>query len=324
MNYLITGGAGFIGSHLAEKLLQAGHYVTIIDDLSTGSIKNIESFKTHPKFEKHIDTIMNEKLMISLIQKSDYIFHLAAAVGVKYIIENALHSLTVNVKGTELILKYANKFENKPVLITSTSEVYGKNENIPFKETDDRLQGPTYITRWGYACSKAFDEFLALAYYRERKLPVTIVRLFNTCGPRQTGQYGMVIPRFVVQSLKNEPITVYGDGKQTRSFTSVYDVVWALTKLAQSSNSFGEIFNIGNNKPISIAQLADKIIKLTGSKSTIKYVDYEDAFEKGFEDMKHRVPDISKIEQYIGYKPKIEIDDLLISVIREKQLSMEA
>ncbi len=323
MKYLITGGAGFIGSHLSEMLLNQGHKVTIIDDLSTGSILNIESFKNHPNLEKHIDSVLNENLLSTLIKDADYIFHLAAAVGVKYIIENALHSLLINSKGTELVLKYANKFGNKPMLITSTSEVYGKNENIPFKETDDSVLGPTYITRWGYACSKAFDEFLALAYYRERKLPVTIVRLFNTCGPRQTGQYGMVIPRFVMQSLKNEPITVFGDGTQTRSFTSVYDVCWALNKLSSSENAAGEIFNVGNNVPISIKELAEKIINLTNSKSVIKYVSYEDAFEKGFEDMKHRIPDISKISKYIGYKPKINTIDLLKSVIKEKQLKLE-
>ncbi|HPN31755.1 MAG TPA: GDP-mannose 4,6-dehydratase [bacterium] len=323
MKYLITGGAGFIGSHLAETLLRQGNKVVIIDDLSTGSINNIETFKNHPNLEKHIDTILNEELLADLVKEADFIYHLAAAVGVKYIIENALHSLLINSKGTELVLKYANKFGNKPLLITSTSEVYGKNENVPFKETDDSLLGPTYITRWGYACSKAFDEFLALAYYRERKLPVTIVRLFNTCGPRQTGQYGMVIPRFVMQALKNEPLTVFGDGEQTRSFTSVYDVCWALIKLSVSENAAGEIFNIGNNIPISIKELAEKIVSLTKSKSPIKFISYEDAFEKGFEDMKHRIPDISKISQYTGYKPKINTEDLLISVIKEKQLKLE-
>jgi UDP-glucose 4-epimerase len=307
MKYLITGGAGFIGSHLAESLLKKGNEVTIIDDLSTGSLVNIEKFKDHPKFTKHIDTILNDELISELIKKSDYVFHLAAAVGVKYIIENALHSLLINSKGTEIVLKYANKHGNKPLLIASTSEVYGKNEKIPFKENDDRLQGSTHITRWGYACSKAFDEFLALAYYRERKLPVTIVRLFNTCGPRQTGQYGMVIPRFVQQALKNEHITIYGDGGQTRSFTSVNDVVWAFEKMS-----------------VSPKKLAEKIIELTNSKSELKFVSYEDAFEKGFEDMRHRVPDISKLNGYIGYEPKIELEELLKEVIKDKQILMEA
>jgi UDP-glucose 4-epimerase len=323
MKYLITGGAGFIGSNLCGFLLSQGHQVTIIDDLSTGSLNNIEEYRKNPNFKEYIDTVLNEKLISELIEKSDYIFHLAAAVGVKYIIENALHSLLINSKGTEIILKYTNKYGNKPVLIASTSEVYGKNENIPFTETDDRIQGSTHITRWGYACSKAFDEFLALAYYRERKLPVTIVRLFNTCGPKQTGQYGMVIPRFVGQALKDQPITIYGDGEQTRSFTSVNDVIWALTELSRCKKAAGEIFNIGNNKPISIKTLAERIIKLTNSKSEIKYISYEDAFEKGFEDMKHRVPNISKIKKFVNYEPKIEIDELLSSVIKDKQTNSE-
>ncbi|HPP87257.1 MAG TPA: GDP-mannose 4,6-dehydratase [bacterium] len=319
MNYLITGGAGFVGSHLAETLLKQGHKVIIIDDLSTGSLNNIKSFENHPNFTKYIDTILNEKLMDKLISEADYVYHLAAAVGVKYIIENALKSLLINVRGTEIMLEYCHKNNNKPLLITSTSEVYGKNENAPFNETDDSVIGSTAITRWGYACSKMFDEFLAFAYYRERKLPVTIVRLFNTCGPRQTGQYGMVIPRFIMQALKNEAITVYGDGTQTRSFTSVYDVVWALIKLSETKNSFGEIFNIGNNDPITIRELAELVIKLTNSKSKIQYIDYKDAFSSGFEDMKYRVPDISKIKNFIGYNPKIKIVELLNSVIEEKK-----
>jgi len=319
MNYLITGGAGFIGSHLAEKLLSLGHKVIIIDDLSTGSINNISTFKKHPNLELHIDTILNEKLLAELIEKSDFIFHLAAAVGVRYIIENALKSLIINTKGTELVLEYANKLGNKPLLITSTSEVYGKNENVPFVETADSVFGPTSITRWGYACSKALDEFLAHAYYRERKLPVIIVRLFNTCGPRQTGQYGMVIPRFVMQALKNEPLTIYGDGEQTRSFCSVFDVVEAFINLMSTPACFGEIFNVGNNKPITIKQLAELVIKLTNSKSKIKYISFEDAFESGFEDMKHRAPNIDKIAKFIGYSPKIDIEELLMSVITEKK-----
>ncbi len=303
LKYLITGGAGFIGSHLSEALLKEGHLVTIIDDLSTGSLRNIEAFKNNNNFIKHIDTILNEKLLSELIKESDFVFHLAAAVGVKYIIDNALHSLTINTKGTELVLHYTNKHGNKPVLIASTSEVYGKNENIPFKETDDRLQGSTHITRWGYACSKAFDEFLTFAYHRERKLPAIIVRLFNTCGPRQSGQYGMVIPRFVGQALKNQEITVYGDGSQTRSY--------------------GEVFNIGNDQPLSVKNLAIKIIELTNSKSQIKFVPYDEAYEKGFEDMKQRVPDISKIKKFIGYEPKVNVEDLLKSVIADKQFKME-
>ncbi|HOK41251.1 MAG TPA: GDP-mannose 4,6-dehydratase [bacterium] len=311
---LITGGAGFIGSHLADKCIEKGYYVKIIDDLSTGTIENIKHLLNNKNFSAVYDTILNRELLFDLFQDVDCVYHLAAAVGVQYIIDNPLHSLEVNVRGTDYILEAANKYKIK-VLLTSTSEIYGKNENVPFKEDDDRILGSTKISRWSYSCSKALDEFLALAYFREKRLPIVIARLFNTCGPRQTGRYGMVIPKFVKAALLNHNIPVYGDGQQTRSFTSVYDVVDALIKLMESEETNGEVFNIGNTEFITIENLAKKIIAMTNSKSKIEYIPYEKAFSEGFEDMKHRLPDISKIKKYIGYEPKYSIDDILNSVI---------
>ena len=319
MKVLITGGAGFIGSHLAEELLKRDNEVTIVDNLSTGSMENIEHLKTDKQFSFNIDTIMNEDLMKKLIKDSDIVFHLAAAVGVKYIIDNPLESIEINVKGTEIILELANISGKKKVIITSTSEIYGKNKDgqMLFKEEDDRILGTTSITRWSYSCTKALDEFLALAYYREKKLPVVIVRLFNTCGPRQTGRYGMVVPRFIKQALLNQPITVYGDGKQTRSFTYVSDVVEALIDLAGHRKAVGQIFNIGNHEAISIGELAEKIKKMAKSSSRIVHVPYEEAYEKGFEDMRHRQPDIQKIQKLIGFKPKVDIDKMLENIIKD-------
>lgn len=314
MKSLITGGAGFIGSHLAEKLLNEGHQVSIIDNLSTGKFSNIVHLTYNDKFSYKIDSILNYEILENMIKNCDHIYHLAAAVGVKYIIDNPLISLKTNIYGTEHVLDLANKYKKK-VLVASTSEIYGKSDKIPFKETYDRLLGSTYISRWSYSSAKAIDEFLALAYHREKKLPVVIVRCFNTVGPRQTGQYGMVIPKFVKAAMLNHPITIYGDGKQSRCFGYVEDVVNGMIKLMNTKKAEGEIFNIGNDKPITIEALAKKIKAMTKSKSKIEYVKYEDAYEEGFEDMRQRQPDLSKIKSYIGYKPAYDLDKTLKIII---------
>jgi UDP-glucose 4-epimerase len=314
MRALITGGAGFIGSHLAEALLERGDEVLVLDNLSTGSIDNIAHLKGRAGFEYFVDSVNNEPLLAELIDRSDVVFHFAAAVGVKLIVEQPVHTIETNVHGTEVVLKHANK-KKKLVVIASTSEVYGKSEDVPFREDSDLVLGPTPKHRWAYACSKAIDEFLALAYWKERKLPVIIVRFFNTVGPRQTGQYGMVIPNFVRQALAGQAITVFGDGQQTRSFTHVSDVVGALLKLVCEPKAIGQVFNIGNSEEISIAELADRIKKMTGSKSVIKFMSYEEAYESGFEDMPRRVPDLTKIRELIGYTPKHAMDDILTHVI---------
>ena len=314
---LITGGAGFIGSHLAETLISEGHKVDVIDDLSTGNIENIAHLKKNKRFRFYLDSVLNEKLMHHLIKGSDIIYHMAAAVGVKYIIDNPMESIKVNVRGTEIVLEKANELGKKKVIIASTSEIYGKNRPgmKSFKETDDRLIGSTTISRWSYSCGKALDEFLALAYYREKKLPVVIVRYFNTCGPRQRGRYGMVIPTFVKQALRNKPITVFGDGKQTRCFTHVKDTVKATILLSRNKKAVGEVFNIGNPEGLSINELARKIKRTVGSKSTIARIPYEKAYEEGFEDMKHRKPNISKIRKLVNFKPQRDINDILKDVI---------
>ncbi|PKN73967.1 MAG: nucleoside-diphosphate sugar epimerase [Candidatus Cloacimonetes bacterium HGW-Cloacimonetes-2] len=314
MKILITGGAGFIGSHLAERLLAEGHQVSIIDNLSTGRLENIETFKDHPKFHYTIGSILNRELMEKLINGVDQIYHLAAAVGVKYIIENPLLSLKTNIVGTDNVLELANKHKAK-VLITSTSEIYGKSENVPFGEQDDRLLGSTHISRWGYSCSKAIDEFMALAFFREKRLPVVIVRCFNTVGPRQTGQYGMVLPKFIKAALLDQPLVVYGTGKQTRCFADVSDVVDAFLALMSSPNCEGEIFNVGTTESISIEDLAIKVRTMCQSKSKIEYMKYEDAFEEGFEDMMNRMPNLEKIKEYIGYEPKMKLDDIITRMI---------
>jgi len=311
---LITGGAGFIGSHLSDALIAQGHEVLILDNLSTGSITNIAHLKGRPGFEYFIDSVDNEPLLAELIDRADVVFHLAAAVGVKLIVEQPVHTIETNVHGTEVVLKHANK-KKKLVVIASTSEVYGKSNDVPFREDADLVLGPTPKHRWAYACSKAIDEFLALAYWKERKLPVIIVRFFNTVGPRQTGQYGMVIPNFVRQALAGEPITVFGDGKQSRAFTHVTDVVGALIRLVSEPAAIGQVVNIGNTVEISIEGLAERVRKLSGSTSIIKYIPYEEAYESGFEDMPRRVPDLTRIEGLIGYKPKHGLDDILAQVI---------
>ena len=314
MRVLITGGAGFVGSHLAEALLSRGDEVFILDNLSTGSIHNIAHLKEHARFHYTIDSITNEPLLAELVDRADTVVHLAAAVGVKLIVEAPVHTIETNVHGTEVVLKHANK-KKKLVLIASTSEVYGKSVELPFREDADLVLGPTAKHRWAYACSKMIDEFLALAYWKERKLPVIIVRLFNTVGPRQTGQYGMVIPNFVRQALAGQPITVFGDGTQSRSFTYVGDVVRAMVALVDEPRAVGQVFNIGNGTEITIADLASKVKQLTESSSTIVRVPYDQAYEAGFEDMPRRVPDISKLRALVGYQPTVELDEILTRVI---------
>jgi UDP-glucose 4-epimerase len=314
MRVLITGGAGFVGSHLSEALLERGDDVFILDNLSTGSIENVVHLKAHPRFHYTIDTVANEPVLAELIDRCDIVVHLAAAVGVKLIVEQPVHTIETNVHGTEVVLKHANK-KKKLVLIASTSEVYGKSADVPFREDADLVLGPTAKHRWAYACSKMIDEFLALAYWKERKLPVIVVRLFNTVGPRQTGQYGMVIPNFVRQALAGEPITVFGDGTQSRSFTYVGDVVKAMVALIDEPRAVGQVFNIGNGHEISIAELAAKVKQMTGSSSEIVTVPYEKAYEAGFEDMPRRVPDISRINALVGYTPTVELDETLRRVI---------
>ena len=314
MKALITGGAGFIGSHLAERLLQLEHDVLVLDNLSTGSIENIAHLKTDKRFSYVIDSVTSESLLAEMVDSSDVVFHLAAAVGVKLIVEQPVHTIETNVHGTEVVLKHANK-KKKLVFIASTSEVYGKSADVPFRESSDVVLGPSAKHRWAYACSKLIDEFLALAYWKEKKLPVVIVRLFNTVGPRQTGQYGMVLPTFVRQALSGHPITVFGDGTQSRSFTYVSDVVDALIALASERRAVGEVFNVGNTGEISIADLATRVKALACSDSPIQLVPYDQAYEAGFEDMPRRVPDISKLRALIGYEPKVELDEIILRVI---------
>ena len=314
MRVLITGGAGFIGSHLAEAYLQRGDEVFVIDDLSTGSIENIRHLKDHPRFHYTIDSIHNQPVTAELVDQCDVIFHLAAAVGVKLIVESPVRTIENNVHGTEVVLSLANK-KKKKVLVASTSEVYGLSAEVPFREDGNLVMGATNKGRWSYACSKAIDEFLALAYWREKKLPTIVVRLFNTVGPRQTGQYGMVIPTFVKQALAGRAITVYGSGKQSRCFCYVGDVVAALVKLMDADDSVGEVFNIGSNQEISIFDLAKRVKELTSSESEIVFVPYDEAYEEGFEDMPRRIPDTSKVNKLVGFKPEKRLDEILQAVI---------
>jgi UDP-glucose 4-epimerase len=323
MKALLTGGAGFVGSHLAEALLDRGHEILVIDDLSTGAMENITRLKSRPGFEYVIDTVMNDRLMAELVDRSDMVFHLAAAVGVKLIVEAPVRTIETNVHGTEVVLTHANK-KGKLVVIFSTSEVYGKSLAVPFREDADLVLGPTPKHRWAYACSKAIDEFLALAYYRERKLPVIVVRLFNTVGPRQTGRYGMVIPTFVQQALAGQPITVFGDGTQTRSFTDVADVVEGLIRLAGEPRAVGQVFNIGNTEEVSILELAHRVRTMTESTSEIVLVPYDKAYEEGFEDMPRRVPDLTKIHTLVGYRPTLALDDILRRVVEHTRASLQA
>ena len=321
MKVLITGGAGFIGSHLAERLLARGDEVYILDDLSTGSIENILPIKNHPNLTYHIDTIRNYRLTAELVDTCDIIYHLAAAVGVRLIVESPVNTIETNIRGTDIILSLAAK-KRKRVLITSTSEVYGKRNRVPFSEDDDLVMGPTSKGRWSYACSKAIDEFLAIAYWKEKRVPTVIARLFNTVGPRQTGRYGMVIPNFVQQALTGQDLTIFGDGSQTRCFTHVSDVIGALVAIAEHPNAVGEVYNIGSNHEITILELAKKIRQMVGSDSEIVFVPYDEAYEEGFEDMLRRVPDISKICALTGYNPRIDLDGILESVIEYHRVRM--
>ena len=313
-NALITGGAGFIGSHLAEALLEQGWTVEVIDDLSTGGVENIAHLKGHPHFSYVLDTVMNRPLMLELVDRTDVVFHLAAAVGVELIVQQPVHTIETNIKTTEQVLELAAR-KRKPVLLSSTSEVYGKLDKPRFSEEDDLILGPTSRARWCYAASKIIDEFLAKAYFKQKGLPTVVVRLFNTIGPRQTGQYGMVVPRFVRRALSGEPIPVYGDGTQRRSFTWVGDVIGAMLALIEHPKAFGEVFNIGHTKEISIYELAVLVMTMTSSPSQIVLVPYEEAYEAGFEDMPRRAPDISKIQRLIGYQPVLDLPDMLERII---------
>jgi UDP-glucose 4-epimerase len=322
MRVLITGGSGFIGGHLAEALLDAGHAVFVIDDLSTGSIENIAHLKGRPGFHYTIDTVFNDAVVAELVDRADVVFHLAAAVGVKLIVENPVHTLETNVHGTEVVLRHAAK-KQKLVFIASTSEVYGKSTDVPFREDADLVMGATFRHRWAYACSKAMDEFLALAYWKQKKLPVVIVRFFNTVGPRQTSRYGMVLPTFVRQALAGEPITVFGDGTQSRSFTYVGDVVGALMKLMVEPKAVGMVINVGNPQEITIGELAQRVKAMTGSSSPIVHVPYDQAYDAGFEDMPRRVPDLSRVKSLIGYQPTVALDEIIDRVIAEAKRQSE-
>lgn len=321
MRVLITGGAGFIGSHLADHLLSLGDEVWAVDDLSTGSIENIEHLKNNPRFHYQIESIMNGPAVAEMVDRCDIVFHLAAAVGVRLIVESPVRTIETNIRGTEIILQLAAK-KRKLVVLASTSEVYGKANKVPFTEDDDLVIGAPVRGRWSYACSKAIDEFLALAYWKEKKLPVIVVRFFNTVGPRQTGRYGMVLPSLVRQALSSEPITVYGDGMQSRCFGYVGDVVEALAKLVRTGAAVGQVFNLGNDEEVSINELAERVKKITGSPSPIVRVPYEQAYEEGFEDMPRRVPSIEKIGKLIGYRPKTSLDEIIRSVAEFERARM--
>jgi UDP-glucose 4-epimerase len=314
MKYLVTGGAGFIGSHLCDALLAQGHQVAVIDDLSTGSMRNIAHLRGHPGFSYAIGTMLDRPLLAEMVDEADAVFHLAAAVGVKLIVESPVRTIETNIRCTELVLELAAG-KGKPVLLASTSEVYGKSADIPFRESGDLVMGATTRSRWSYACSKAIDEFLAIAYWREKRLPTLVVRLFNTVGPRQTGRYGMVIPRFVSQALAGELLTLYGDGTQSRCFTHVSDTVRALVGLMESRAAVGEVFNVGSTEEITMLELADRVCARTGSSSGRVFVPYAVAYEENFEDMPRRVPSVEKIRKAIGWTPRLTLDETLDSVI---------
>lgn len=316
MKILITGGAGFIGSHLADKLLAEGHEITAIDDLSTGRYSNIEHLENNENFTAIIDTVLHAGLMERLIRQSDRVYHMASAVGVRLIMEQPVKTIETIFHGTDVILKFCSRYR-KRVLIPSTSEVYGKGVSVPFSEDDDLLTGATDKHRWAYACAKTLDEFLALAHYKETRLPVMVSRLFNTVGPRQTGQYGMVVPRFVQAALKNEPLEVHGDGKQSRCFGHIADVVEGLTAMMENPACFGQVINMGSDTEVSINDLAEKAIALTSSNSKIKYIPYSEAYGEGFEDMQRRVPSLEKAKRLIGYQPTRSLDDIINDVAGE-------
>ena len=314
MKYLLTGGAGFIGSHLAEQLLYRGHDVCVIDDLSTGQIRNVQHLNTHRAFTCIVDSVTNRQAMAEMVDDADIVLHLAAAVGVHLVVESPIRTIETNIKGTEVVLELAAK-KAKRVVIFSTSEVYGKSTHPIFSESDDLVLGPTIRSRWSYAASKMVDEFLALAYFKEKRLPVTIVRLFNTVGPRQTGRYGMVIPRFVEQAMNDRPITVYGNGQQSRTFIHVHDAVRAILGLAESDRTIGEVFNIGGTETISISALAALVKELVGTTSPIIYVPYDQAYEAGFEDMESRVPDIRKLREQLTFEPQLTLRQIILDVV---------
>jgi UDP-glucose 4-epimerase len=313
MRILITGGAGFVGSHLADELLGRGHYVSVLDDLSTGAIDNIRHLKHHPRFEYVIGSCHERPLVAELVDSADVMYHLAAAVGVELIVESPVRTIETNIHAAEVVLNAASK-KKKPVFVASTSEVYGKSTALPFQEDGDLVLGPTYKGRWSYACSKAIDEFLALAYWKERGLPTVIGRMFNTVGPRQTGRYGMVVPNLVGQAIAGRPLTVFGDGTQSRCFCHVHDVVRALAELMERDDLYGEIFNIGTQAEITISDLAEKVCEIVGSTSDITYVPYDVAYEPGFEDMQRRVPDITKIRNVLGWEPRKTLDEIVVDV----------
>ena len=316
MKILITGGAGFIGSHLADKLIGQGHEITAIDNLSTGRYSNVEHLEGHERFRLIIDTVLNERLMEELIRETDRVYHMASAVGVRLIMERPVQTIETIFRGTDVVLGFCSRYR-KRVLIPSTSEVYGKGISVPFKEEDDLLTGATDKHRWAYACAKTLDEFLALAHWKETRLPVAVVRLFNTVGPRQTGQYGMVVPRFVHAAMKNESIEVHGDGSQSRCFGHVLDVIEGLTKMLEDPNCFGQVLNLGSDEEVTIKQLAERAIELTGSKSELRYVPYDVAYGDGFEDMQRRVPSLEKARRLIGYQPTRTLNDIINDVAAE-------
>ena len=318
MKVLITGGSGFIGSHLAETLLEEGHEVAVLDNLSTGRLENIRHLEANPKFSIVIGDILNEFLVDKLVERTDWVFHLAAAVGVQLIVKDPLRSLMTNIRGSEIVMENVYRYHKK-VLITSTSEIYGKNTSDKLKEDDDRILGSPLKSRWSYSTSKAVDEILAYVYWKEKKVPTVIVRLFNTVGPRQTGHYGMVIPRFVEQALKGEPLTVYGKGDQSRCFMYVKDAVRGMIKLMEHPGAVGQVFNLGNGVEISMNKLAEKIIQLTQSSSKIVHIPYDQAYEEGFEDMQRRIPDITKAAKLVGFKPEKELEEILRMVIEDRR-----
>jgi len=315
MRVLVTGGAGFIGSHLSEQLLEQGHHVTALDDLSTGRLDNLQSFRDNPRFRFLEGNVTDAPLVKPLVAEHDIVFHLAAAVGVRYVLENPLRSLITNIRGTEVVLEAASQSRRKVVLFSS-SEVYGKGVTVPFSEDDDRVLGPTHKLRWSYACGKAVDECLAQSYYQQLQVPVVIVRCFNTCGPRQTGAYGMVIPNMIVRALRDEPILVYGDGTQARCFSAVSDVVRGVLMLANTREAEGEVFNIGTDEEVTILELAQRIRAMCQSRSPIEFVAYEKIYGASFEDMQRRVPDLAKVRRFVGYRPQVSLDQLLETTIR--------
>lgn len=321
MKTLITGGAGFIGSHLAERLIEAGHEVTALDNLSTGSLDNLANIMESPRFDLVIDDVRNANTMHLLIERCDVVFHLAAAVGVQLIVDEPVHTIETNIHGTEVVAAVAHKFRKK-LLIASTSEVYGKSEKVPFREDDDTVLGSTRFSRWAYACSKAIDEFLGLAYHQQYGLDVVVTRFFNTVGPRQSGRYGMVIPRFVERALRNDPVQIYGSGKQCRCFAFVGDVVNCVIRLIECEGTAGRVFNIGSTEEISIEDLADLVIEMTGSRSEKQYISYEQAYGRPFDDMMRRIPCLDRVNEAVGYEPRVDLRGILELVIAEQRVRL--